>query len=342
MKNIPIAFENTYSQLPDSFFSKALPEKSSNPQLIAWNEELALRLGIDSNLLTDETKASIFSGNLIVEESVPLAMVYAGHQFGHFSPRLGDGRALLLGELVGSDGKRYDVQLKGSGRNTFSRGGDGRSPLGPVLREYLLSEAMHALGVSTSRALAAVETGDFIYRDSCLQSAVFTRVAVSLIRVGSFEYFAARGDKENLLILLKYATNRMFPEIKDKANLAYFFLSEVITRQAQLIAHWMSLGFIHGVMNTDNFSVAAITIDYGPCAFLDEFQFHKVFSSIDHQSRYSYANQPNIALWNLTKLAESLFILFETPKQETIQLIESSLQAFISIYERQWLDRMRK
>jgi uncharacterized protein YdiU (UPF0061 family) len=304
-------FDNTYARLPEYFYSRLAPTPVAAPQLVKLNVELAHYLGLDLETLAGPPGIEILAGNKVAEGSEPLALAYAGHQFGHFVPRLGDGRANLLGEVVARDGMRYDIQLKGSGPTPFSRGGDGRATLGPVLREYILSEAMAALGVPTTRALAAVTTGERVLRETPLPGAVLTRVAASHLRVGSFQYFAARRDTEGIRTLTDYAISRHYPEAA-QANQPYrAFLDAVIARQARLIAHWMLIGFVHGVMNTDNTAISGETIDYGPCAFMEAYHPDTVFSSIDANGRYAYGNQPRIALWNLTRLAEALLPILE-------------------------------
>lgn len=296
-----IPFENSYARLPDRFFSRMLPVPVKAPTLLAFNHGLAKELGIKPG--PDDVMAQVFGGNTPPEGAEPLAQVYAGHQFGGFSPQLGDGRAHLLGEIVTPAGARVDLQLKGSGPTPYSRMGDGRAWLGPVLREYVVSEAMHALGIPTSRALAAVATGESVYRDTgAMPGAVLTRVATSHLRVGTFQYFAARRDMPGLKALFDYAVQRHAPEAETPADL----LETVIDRQAQLVAQWMSVGFIHGVMNTDNTSISGETIDYGPCAFMDGFHPDTVFSSIDAQGRYAFSNQPNVIVWNMAQLATAL------------------------------------
>lgn len=299
-------FDNTYARLPERFYTRLNPTPVAAPRLIKLNVNLARDLGLDPEALNSEAGLAIFAGNRVAEGSEPLAMAYAGHQFGSFVPQLGDGRANLLGEVVAPNGLRYDIQLKGSGRTSFSRGGDGRASLGPVLREYILSEAMAALGVPTTRALAAVSTGEQVLRDTVLPGAVLTRVAASHLRIGTFQYFAARRDTEALRALADYALARHYPEAAGASHPYRTLLQCVIARQAQLIAKWMLLGFIHGVMNTDNTSISGETIDYGPCAFLESYEPAKVFSSIDRGGRYAYANQPRAAAWNLARLAEAL------------------------------------
>ena len=308
-QQVCFAFDNTFARLPDHFYARLDPTTVAAPRMVRVNVELAQELGLDADALTSEHGVAVLSGNRVADGAEPIAMAYAGHQFGHFVPQLGDGRANLLGELVSRDGQRYDVQLKGSGRTPFSRGGDGRAALGPVLREYIVSEAMAALGVPTTRALAAVTTGERVLRDTVLPGAVLTRVAASHLRVGTFQYFAARGDMESLRILADYAIARHYPGAAQAQKPYRALLEGVIARQAKLIAQWMLLGFIHGVMNTDNTSISGETIDYGPCAFMEAYDPAKVYSSIDHGGRYAYGNQPRVALWNLARLAESLLPL---------------------------------
>ncbi len=304
--------------------------------MLAWNQELAVELGLDS-LGNDESELTrIFSGALGPPGFQPISMAYAGHQFGHFTPSLGDGRAVLLGEILTAGGERYDIQLKGSGRTPFSRGGDGKSWLGPVLREYILSEAMHHLGIPTTRALAAVATGEMVFRESAMPGAVFTRIASSHLRVGTFEYFAARRDLDSLRILADYAIKRHFPEINDDDSPYVGLFRRVAERQAELVAHWMAVGFIHGVMNTDNTAISGETIDYGPAAYLDEFRFDKVFSSIDQHGRYAYANQAPVARWNLARLAQTLLML-----GADISELELILAGFTGQYESHYLNLMR-
>lgn len=311
-----IPFDNSYARLSPGFYSRQAPSPVSSPHLIAFNDDLARLLNITSG--DAEEMAQIFAGNTVPEGASPIAQLYAGHQFGQYNPQLGDGRAVLLGETVGTDGKRRDIQLKGSGRTPYSRGGDGRSWLGPVLREYVVSEAMHALGVPTTRALAAVETGDKVYRDTALPGAVLTRVASSHLRVGTFQVFAARGDKRALQQLTDYAIERHYPQVTGPMGL----LTAVRDAQAQLMAQWMGVGFIHGVMNTDNMAISGETIDYGPCAFLDVYHPETVFSSIDRMGRYAYANQPDIAVWNLAQLATALLRQLDDPESGLEQATE--------------------
>jgi uncharacterized protein YdiU (UPF0061 family) len=304
-------FENTYARLPEHFYARVDPTPVASPRLVKLNVELARSLRLDPDALASERGVAILAGNEVAVGSEPLAIAYAGHQFGHFVPQLGDGRANLLGEVLGRDGVRYDIQLKGSGRTPFSRGGDGRAALGPVLREYILSEAMAALGVPTTRALAAVTTGERVLRDAVLPGAVLTRVAASHLRVGTFQYFAAQGDTEGTRRLADYAIARHYPQAAHTKHPYLALLDGVVARQAHLVAQWMLLGFIHGVMNTDNTSISGETIDYGPCAFLEAYDPAKVFSSIDHYGRYAYGNQPTAMHWNLARLAEALLPVLE-------------------------------
>ena len=301
-----LPFDNSYARLPQHFYARVAPTPVAAPSLVKLNVELALALGLDPEALMSPQGIEVLSGNHVTVGAEPVALAYAGHQFGHFVPQLGDGRANLLGELVAPNGLRYDVQLKGSGRTPFSRGGDGRAALGPVLREYIVSEAMAALGVPTTRALAAVATGEAVYRDTVLPGAVLTRVAASHLRIGTFQYFAALHDTEGIRTLADYANARHYPEAANSTQPCLALLEGVIARQAQLIAQWILLGFVHGVMNTDNTSISGETIDYGPCAFIEAYDPAAVFSSIDHGGRYAYANQPRAALWNLARLAEAL------------------------------------
>jgi serine/tyrosine/threonine adenylyltransferase len=309
-QSIRLGFDNTYARLPERFYARVNPTPVATPRLVKLNLELARSLELDPHALASEQGVQILAGNRVAEGSEPLALAYAGHQFGYFVPQLGDGRANLLGEVMGPDGVRYDIQLKGSGPTPFSRRGDGRAALGPVLREYIVSEAMAALGVPTTRALAAVTTGERVFRETVLPGAVLTRVAASHLRVGTFQYFAAQGDTDGIRRLADYAIARHYPDAAKKRPYRAL-LDSVIARQAHLVAQWMLFGFIHGVMNTDNTSISGETIDYGPCAFMEAYEPDKVFSSIDHQGRYAYSNQPRAALWNLTRLAETLLPILE-------------------------------
>ena len=312
-------FQNTYAALPDNFFARVAPTPVASPRLIKLNRPLAIHLGLDPDRLSSPEGAEILAGKRIPDGADPIAMAYAGHQFGHFVPQLGDGRAILLGEVIDADGVRRDIQLKGSGPTPFSRRGDGRAALGPVLREYIVSEAMAALGIPTTRSLAAVITGENVMRETPLPGAVLTRVASSHIRVGTFQYFAARSDTEGVRRLADHVIARHYPQAADADRPYHALLEGVIARQAQLVARWLLVGFIHGVMNTDNSSISGETIDYGPCAFMDHYDPATVFSSIDEQGRYAYANQPRIALWNLTRLAECLLPLFSDQQEKAIE-----------------------
>ncbi len=311
-----IPFDNSFARLGGGFYARQPPVPVPAPHLVAFNDDLAKVLKISPGDTQD--LARVFGGNLLPDGAEPLAQLYSGHQFGHYNPQLGDGRAVLLGEVVGRDGKRRDIQLKGSGRTIYSRGGDGRAWLGPVLREYVVSEAMHALGVPTTRALAVVETGESVRRETSLPGAVLTRVAASHLRVGTFQVFAGRGDKTRLRRLTDYAIARHYPEVGSEMGL----LRAVRDAQAELIAGWMAFGFIHGVMNTDNCTISGETIDYGPCAFLDVYHPDTVFSSIDHQGRYAYSNQPDIVVWNLAQLATALIQLADDPQTAVQQATE--------------------
>jgi len=321
-------FQNTYAALPDGFFARVAPTPVASPRLIKLNRPLAVRLGLDPDRLESPEGAEILAGKRLPNGAEPIAMAYAGHQFGHFVPQLGDGRAILLGEVIDIDGVRRDIQLKGSGPTPFSRRGDGRAALGPVLREYIVSEAMAALGIPTTRSLAATITGEHVIRETPLPGAVLTRVASSHIRVGTFQYFAARGDTEGVKRLADHAIARHYPQAARAERPYHALLEGVITRQAELVARWLLVGFIHGVMNTDNTSISGETIDYGPCAFLDHYDPAAVFSSIDEQGRYAYANQPRIALWNLTRLAECLLSLFSEDKDKAIEQAQLILAEF--------------
>ncbi len=329
---MPFHFDNSYARLSDAFHVRTEPTRVRAPAMIRLNRDLADDLGLDVERLESPSGLEVLSGNRVTEGSEPLAMAYSGHQFGGFSPQLGDGRALLLGEVVGKDGVRRDIQLKGSGPTPFSRGGDGRSALGPVLREYIVSEAMAALGVPTTRALAAVATGEPVFREATVPGGVLTRVAKSHIRVGTFQWFSARKDRANLAVLADYVIARHYPEAKLQDNPYRALLDGVIERQAELVAHWMSLGFIHGVMNTDNTNVSGETLDYGPCAFLDHYDPEKKFSSIDHHGRYAFDQQPAMAQWNLYRLAECLLPLIHEESSEAVVVAEASLDRFADLH----------
>ena len=330
----------SYTTLPESLFSKLSPAPVSEPKLIIYNQNLADELGLDLGNISEKESTDFLSGNRVPEGTTPFAQAYAGHQFGNFTV-LGDGRAIVLGEFLSPAGQLFDLQLKGSGRTPYSRGGDGRAALGPMLREYIISEAMHALGVPTTRSLAVVATGDTVYRETPLPGAVLSRIASSHIRVGTFEFTSLLEDKTITEKLLHYLIERHFPEIKGKENQPFALLEAVIYQQAELITHWMRVGFIHGVMNTDNMALSGETIDYGPCAFMDTFDPNTVFSSIDRQGRYAYANQPYIAQWNIARLAESLLALMPGKKEEAIGETEALLNSFEQVYKKKWLAMMR-
>jgi protein adenylyltransferase len=335
-------FQNTYATLPDGFFARVAPTPVAAPRLIKLNRALAIHLGLDPDRLESAEGAEILAGKRVPGGAEPIAMAYAGHQFGHFVPQLGDGRAILLGEVIDADGVRRDIQLKGSGPTPFSRRGDGRAALGPVLREYIVSEAMAALGIPTTRSLAAVVTGESVIRETALPGAVLTRVASSHIRVGTFQYFAARGDTEGVRRLADHVIARHYPEVGGSQRPYHALLEGIIARQAELVARWLLVGFIHGVMNTDNTSISGETIDYGPCAFLDEYDPAAVFSSIDEQGRYAYANQPRIALWNLTRLAECLLPLLDADKDRAIEQAQAILAGFAPLFSSAYLAGLRR
>ena len=319
--------ENSYLSLPDRYYVQQMADTVPEPKLLAWNGPLAEALGLSTLADGEAARATLFSGNRLPADAQPIALAYAGHQFGNFVPQLGDGRALLIGDVPAADGKRYDLQLKGSGRTPFSRGGDGKSAIGPVLREYVVSEAMHRLGVPTTRALAAVATGERVVRERPLPGAVLTRVAASHLRVGTFQYVAVRQDFEGLRALADFAIERHYPHAAESERPYQALFESVLAAQAELVARWMGLGFIHGVMNTDNTAISGETIDYGPCAFMDEFQHDKVFSSIDHAGRYAYQMQPMIALWNLARFAECLLQI-----DDAQQRYEQALEQFMPTY----------
>lgn len=335
--SLHIPFEARYAALPDRFHAQLAPTPVSAPGLIKVNHRLARELGLDPAALESPEGVAMLAGNAVPEGAVPIAQAYAGHQFGGWNPQLGDGRAILLGELRHADGALRDVQLKGSGPTPFSRMGDGRAGLGPVLREYILSEAMHALGVPTTRALAAVTTGERVLREQVLPGAVFTRVASSHLRVGTFQFFAARDDLDALETLCDFARARHDPE----AETALDLLRGVIARQADLIARWMGLGFIHGVMNTDNMTISGETIDYGPCAFMEAYHPDTVYSSIDRHGRYAYRNQPEIAVWNLAQLATALLPLIDADQDRAIEVATEAVHGFADLYQSAWLDVFR-
>lgn len=333
-------FDNSYARLPKSYFSILNPTPVRSPKLVILNHFLAADLGLDAEALQREEGVAMLAGNDVPEGALPLAQAYAGHQFGHFA-LLGDGRALLLGEQITPTGERFDIQLKGSGQTPYSRRGDGRAALGPMLREYIISEAMHALGIPTTRSLAVVATGELVYRETPLPGAILTRVAASHLRVGTFQYIAQWGTVEELRILADYTLERHFPDADAGSNRYLVLLKEVSKRQAKLIAQWQLVGFIHGVMNTDNMALSGETIDYGPCAFMDAYDPATVFSSIDTQGRYAYGNQPRIGAWNLARLAETLLPLLHHNQEQAVKLAQEEIAGFVDLYHRIWLSGMR-
>jgi uncharacterized protein YdiU (UPF0061 family) len=335
-------FDNSYARLPEQFYSRRMPVPVDKPGLIRVNHELAEYLGFDPAWLESQQGVEFMAGNFVPDNADPIATAYAGHQFGGWNPQLGDGRAVLLGEVIATDGVRNDIQLKGSGRTPWSRGGDGRAPLGPVLREYIVSEAMAVLGVPTSRTLGAVTSGEWVMREGRLPGAVLTRVAKSHIRIGTVQFFAARQDQDALKILIDHVIQRHYPDAAQAENPARAMLNGVVTRQASLIARWQSLGFIHGVMNTDNMLLSGETIDYGPCAFMDEFDPAKVFSSIDHGGRYAYRNQPQIAHWNLSVLTQSLLPFLGDDEDEMLASGQAAIDAFPDLYQNAYEQAMSK
>ena len=333
-------FDNTYYKLPDAFKENINPIPVKNPELIILNKNLADELNLDFSNLDNEQISKLLSGNSLPKGSNSIAQAYAGHQFGHFT-MLGDGRAVLIGEHLSKKKDRYDIQFKGSGKTAFSRNGDGRAALGPMLREYIISEAMHKLNIPTTRSLAVVKTGEEVIRETPLQGALLTRVALSHIRVGTFQYIAAREKKDELEILLNYVINRHYPNIKDSKNKAIDLLKIVLDKQIDLVVNWMRVGFIHGVMNTDNMSISGETIDYGPCAFMDTYDPKTVFSSIDQTGRYAYCNQPMITKWNLSRFAECLIPLIDRNQDEAVKIATEIINSFEKKYEEKWLNMMR-
>ena len=334
-------FDNSFARDLEGFFVPCEASKVPSPSMVIFNEPLAEELQLSASRLRTPLGAEIFSGNLLPNGAAPLAQAYAGHQFGNFSPQLGDGRALLLGEIIDTQGRRQDLQLKGSGRTPFSRSGDGKAGLGPVLREYLISEAMHALGVPTTRSLAAVTTGETIFRETGMPGAVLTRISASHLRVGTFEFFAARGKTDMVRRLADYAISRHYPETLDTENPYLDFFRAVSRAQIKLISHWMTVGFIHGVMNTDNTAISGQTIDYGPCAFIDEYNPETVFSSIDLQGRYAFGNQSSIVMWNLMRLADTLVPLIHVDKDRSIGILTDEIRNFRSEYDEIFFEQMR-
>ena len=342
------AFDNTYAHLPERFYQRFDPVPVASPKIIKVNRALAEELGVDGAVLETDEGAAVVAGNRVPEGADPIAMAYAGHQFGHFVPQLGDGRAVLLGEVIDRHGRRRDIHLKGAGRTRFARNGDGRAALGPILREYLVSEAMHALGIPGTRALAAVTTGEPVYRQEVLPGAILTRVAASHIRIGTFQYFAARGDTDAVKQLADYVIDRHYPDVKtpdaeaEDRQRYLALLDAVVERQAALVARWMHVGFIHGVMNTDNMAISGETIDYGPCAFMDAYDPDTVFSSIDEHGRYAFANQPRVAQWNLARFAETLLPLIDPDSHQAIERAHPVIVAFLPRFEQYWLTGMRR
>lgn len=335
------AFDNSYARELEGFYVPWQAARVPTPRLIRLNRALADELGLNAATLTPDDAAALFAGNWMPDGATPLAQAYAGHQFGGFVPQLGDGRALLLGEVIDRRGQRRDIQFKGSGRTPFSRNGDGKAALGPVLREYLIGEAMHALGIPTTRALAVATTGEPVVRDSELPGAILTRVAASHIRVGTFEFFAARGEHSKVQQLADYSIARHYPALRQTENPYAMFLAAVCEAQAGLIARWMQVGFIHGVMNTDNMTISGETIDYGPCAFMDNYDPQTVFSSIDTRGRYAYGNQPTIANWNLARLADTLLPLIDQNESRAVEFATDVVNRFPEVYTSRWLDGMR-
>ena len=340
MNKINWNFDNTYFNLSEPFREKISPSPVKKPEIILLNNDLAKLLSLDFSKISNSELSNIFSGNLLPAGSNSIAQAYAGHQFGHFT-MLGDGRAILLGEHVSQSNKKYDIQFKGSGKTAFSRNGDGRAALGPMLREYIISEAMNALKIPTTRSLAVVKTGELIQREKALQGAILTRVASSHIRVGTFQYIAARQKDDELKTLLNYTIDRHYPEIKNSNNQALDLLNRLIERQCDLVVNWMRVGFVHGVMNTDNMTISGETIDYGPCAFMDTYDPKTVFSSIDQNGRYAYCNQPGITKWNLARFAECLIPFFERDQKKAIQIATETINDFEKKYEEKWMNMMR-
>ncbi|GJL75913.1 YdiU family protein [Nitrosomonas sp.] len=334
-------FDNSYARLPESFYIRIKPVPVRAPRVEILNHALAESLGLNFRTLSETEAATLFSGNILPDAAQPVAQAYAGHQFGSFT-MLGDGRAILLGEHITPAGDRFDIQLKGSGRTPFSRRGDGRAALAPMLREYIISEAMHALGIPTTRSLAVVTTGEPVVRETLLPGAILTRVAASHIRVGTFEYAARSTDAEGIKILADYAIHHHYPDLTEADNPYLGLLHNVIERQASLVTQWLLVGFIHGVMNTDNMAISGETIDYGPCAFMDAYDPNTVFSSIDHQGRYGYNNQSRAAQWNLARFAETLLPLLHPAQEKALALAEEAIHAFPGIFQNYWLSGMRK
>lgn len=340
MTNSGFNFNNTYIHLPKAFYTELSPVPVRKPEMVTFNAPLASDMGLDFSGINTDAKAALFGGNIMPEGAEPLAQAYAGHQFGHFT-MLGDGRAIVWGEHITPSGQRLDIQFKGSGPTPYSRGADGRAVIGPMLREYIISEAMHALNIPTTRSLAVVTNGEKVYRETGMPGAILTRVASSHIRVGTFEYAALQQDKGIIQTFVNYTIDRHYPWIKEEQNKTLSLLKAVIEKQADLIVHWMRVGFIHGVMNTDNMTLSGETIDYGPCAFMDAYNPSTVFSSIDHMGRYAYANQPNIAQWNLARLAETMLPLLDDEIEKASDTIEEVVSGFALLYKDKWLSMMR-
>jgi len=339
-RNINWNFDNSYSRLPNAFKENIKPVSVKNPELLLLNEKLASDLNLNFENITKDELSEIFAGNVLPKGSNTIAQAYAGHQFGHFT-MLGDGRATLLGEHLTNKNQRYDIQFKGSGKTSFSRNGDGRAALGPMLREYIISEAINYLNIPTTRGLAVVKTGEQVFREIPLPGAILTRVASSHIRVGTFQYIAARENENELKIFFDYVINRHYPHLKDFENIALEFLKAVLDKQIDLVVNWMRVSFVHGVMNTDNMSISGETIDYGPCAFMDTYDPQTVFSSIDKMGRYAYCNQPIITKWNLARLAECLIPLIDTNQNKSIELATEIINSFEKKYEEKWMEMMR-
>ncbi len=334
-------FNNTYLHLPKIMLSKLSPVPVKSPKLVILNDEYSKDLGLNLSIINNDNLASMFAGNLLPKGSEPIAQAYAGHQFGYFT-MLGDGRAIIIGEHLAKNNRRVDIQFKGSGITPYSRNADGRAALGPMLREYIISEAMHALKIPTSRSLAVVKTGENVMRETSLPGAILTRVASSHIRVGTFQYVTMRNDIKTLKKLLDYTIKRHYPELKNNTNLALTLLKVVIEKQIELVMNWMRVGFIHGVMNTDNMTISGETIDYGPCAFMDNYDPKTVFSSIDHYGRYAYGNQPDITNWNLLRFAETLIPLINKIEDKSVEIIKNTFSKFNKVYKESWFDMMRK
>lgn len=338
--NKNLKLENTYCELPNIFYSKEIPEKILNPKLVEFNKELAEDLGLDLKFLNSDEGIQYLVGNKLLEGSTPIAQAYAGHQFGHFT-MLGDGRAILLGEFISRNGQRFDIQLKGAGKTKYSRGGDGKAALGPMLREYIISEGMYGLKIPTTRSLAVISTGENVIREEILEGALLVRIAKSHIRVGTFQFARNFGDVEDLKKLADYTLNRHFKKDSYEGNSYLYLLKEVINNQAKLISKWQLVGFIHGVMNTDNMTISGETIDYGPCAFMDSYDINTVFSSIDINGRYAYGNQPKIGVWNLTRFAESLLPLLDDDIDNAIKIAEEALSNYGKLYNEYYFNGMR-